>query len=122
MTPQPPTCRTRGCDRPARLNGAGRGAHCLGCLGRSPKILSKTRAGRKRRQEVMARDRHRCVACGATEGLTIDHIDGGLSPPRLNALGNLQVLCARCNAVKGTRTLSWTPHHSPWQPRLFDSP
>lgn len=52
------------------------------------------------RRAVLERDRHRCVKCGSTEGLQIDHIYprwlGGL-----NVLANLQTLCAVCNMAKG---------------------
>ena len=54
------------------------------------------------RREVFARDNYRCVQCGATEELTIDHIFpfalGGSNAPE-----NLQVLCKACNFKKGNR-------------------
>jgi hypothetical protein len=54
------------------------------------------------RSEVLMRDNHRCIQCGTTEKLHIDHImpvaKGGLTK-----LANLQVLCAVHNLSKGDR-------------------
>jgi hypothetical protein len=54
------------------------------------------------RQQVLQRDRHRCVDCEATENLHIDHIIphsyGGQT-----TFDNLQVLCAQCNLRKGAK-------------------
>lgn len=53
------------------------------------------------RAAVFARDGHACVACGATEGLTIDHVipksRGGSDDD-----GNKQTLCRGCNQAKGS--------------------
>jgi len=53
------------------------------------------------KKRVYAFYRHRCLYCGSTENLTIDHIipwsRGGGS-----AYGNFQVLCEPCNFAKGT--------------------
>ena len=52
------------------------------------------------RQEVAARDNHRCVGCGTTVNLHFDHIKpfshGG--PP---TAGNLRLVCARSNLRRG---------------------
>lgn len=53
----------------------------------------------RRRERIFARDGHRCVSCGATDALTIDHViprskGGG------NTADNLQTLCAPCNFQK----------------------
>ena len=49
---------------------------------------------------VFIRDNHRCVKCGSTKNLEIHHIiphaRGGS-----NRLENLQLLCRRCNRMKG---------------------
>ena len=54
------------------------------------------------RERVYARDGHCCVACGATERLTLDHriprSRGGADTEE-----NLQVMCFRCNQAKGNR-------------------
>lgn len=56
---------------------------------------------RKIKRLILDRDNHTCQHCGTTENLAIDHIipvvrGGG------NELTNLQVLCMRCNTLKGT--------------------
>lgn len=49
------------------------------------------------RQMVYERDGHRCVKCGRTSHLTIQHIRargmGGTRDPRINAPSNLITLC-----------------------------
>lgn len=56
----------------------------------------------KERQAILERDGYRCLSCGATEDLTIDHIiprsKGGSSEPV-----NLQTLCRSCNTSKSNR-------------------
>jgi HNH endonuclease len=51
---------------------------------------------------VYGRDGYACVSCGATHGLTIDHIHphllGGSDNPE-----NLQTMCKPCNIRKGAR-------------------
>lgn len=68
-----------------------------------PKTATPRRAIPPRvRAEVWARDGLRCVDCGSTEDITIDHIiavaNGGT-----NDIDNLQTLCRSCNSKKGTR-------------------
>ena len=51
---------------------------------------------------VLRRDGYRCVRCGATDDLTIDHV----YPRSLggsHAADNLQALCRSCNSAKGAR-------------------
>lgn len=54
------------------------------------------------RLEILKRDGNKCKNCGATEDLTLDHINprslGGT-----NDESNLQTLCRRCNASKNNR-------------------
>jgi len=51
---------------------------------------------------VWQRDRGRCVQCGSDQYLEYDHVipwsKGGAS-----SMENLQLLCRRCNALKGDR-------------------
>ena len=55
------------------------------------------------RRNVLRRDRHRCVYCGAAERLTIDHVlpksRGGP-----DSWENLVAACTPCNNRKGNRT------------------
>lgn len=55
------------------------------------------------RRAVYERDHFRCVECGTTEDLSVDHIIawslGGLDDP-----SNFQTLCRPCNASKGDRS------------------
>lgn len=61
-------------------------------------MTSKSR--KEKQKEVFARDGFKCVKCGETSGLTLDHImprsDGGS-----DELANLQTLCLSCNGKKG---------------------
>ena len=54
------------------------------------------------KQEVWHRDGGRCVRCGAEDYLEYDHViphsKGGA-----NTVGNVQLLCRRCNGEKGDR-------------------
>jgi hypothetical protein len=54
------------------------------------------------RQDVFDRDGRKCVECGSTENLSLDHI-----VPRTSGGGhgkeNLQTLCRRCNSSKNNR-------------------
>lgn len=54
------------------------------------------------RARVYSRDGHRCVRCGTTERLTLDHIypwsKGGSDDE-----SNLQTMCLTCNISKGAR-------------------
>lgn len=51
------------------------------------------------RKRILDRDGHRCVQCGATECLEIDHIQP-LSKGGRHDEVNMQVLCRTCNAKK----------------------
>jgi hypothetical protein len=51
---------------------------------------------------VYERDEQRCVECGSTEDLTLDHIHPwSLGGP--DTVANLRVLCRPCNSSKGAR-------------------
>lgn len=61
-----------------------------------------------KRDDVFARDGHRCVYCGQVfeaEALTVDHVQ-----PRVrggdHSGGNLVTACQGCNAAKGHRRLA----------------
>lgn len=57
-----------------------------------------------KRARVMERDGHRCRRCGATEDLTIDHIQHW-SRGGTNADENLRVLCRSCNSQRSDSVL-----------------
>lgn len=60
----------------------------------------RTQPSKRKRQRIYARDGHRCVTCGATKHLTLDHVIprslGGT-----NSDDNLQTMCRPCNQAKG---------------------
>lgn len=77
-----------------------------------------------RRDEVFQRDGHRCVSCGTSANLTIDH-----RKPRShggdNSLENLQTLCRGCNSRKGPTADSAQPggfSEPPTRPSIGTSP
>lgn len=51
---------------------------------------------------VFRRDGYRCLECGRTDDLSVDHI-APLSLGGSNDLSNLQTLCRPCNSRKGAR-------------------
>lgn len=60
----------------------------------------------KLREAILEKFSYRCLGCGSTEDLQIDHIipwkAGGMTEE-----GNLQPLCAECNRRKGVRVLDF---------------
>lgn len=56
------------------------------------------------KRTVRARDGGRCVQCGSTTLLHVDHITP-LSKGGANAMGNLQTLCKKCHEIKTGRPL-----------------
>src|SRR5258706_7278181 len=53
----------------------------------------------RRRARIFERDGWACIRCGATDGLTVDHVLAR-SLGGTDALSNLQTLCGRCNTRK----------------------
>jgi 5-methylcytosine-specific restriction endonuclease McrA len=56
-----------------------------------------------RRQTIMRRDKYRCVYCGYTSHLTIDHVIP-LSKGGSKDISNCVTACFYCNTRKGNRT------------------
>lgn len=53
------------------------------------------------RAAAILRDGHRCVKCGSTEKLEVDHIEPLHTHPHLAyEVSNTQTLCHRCHAAK----------------------
>lgn len=77
----------------------------------SPTVRARKRAA------TFARDGHRCLRCGATDALTLDHILP-LSKGGTWANGNLQTLCEPCNTAKGDHSMSYLA--STWTNRTED--
>jgi hypothetical protein len=62
----------------------------------------------KTRREIFSLYGEKCLCCGSTENLTLDHIN----PVKLggkNSLDNLQPLCKSCNSKKGTKSTDYRP-------------
>lgn len=54
------------------------------------------------RQRVYARDLYRCLECGSSERLSLDHI-WPYSLGGTDSIDNLRTLCVSCNSRKGAR-------------------
>jgi 5-methylcytosine-specific restriction endonuclease McrA len=68
---------------------------------RYSKRVTATRRWQALRLEALRRDGFRCVICGATGRLEVDHIKPVRTHPELSfKLGNLQTLCASDHARK----------------------
>ncbi len=74
------------------------------------------------KEQVKSRDQYRCLCCGATKRLQVDHIASSYSGGGRNHLENLQTLCAECNSAKSIQSivfrtyqtiLSTAPSHLP---------
>ena len=52
--------------------------------------------------QLLSRGEPKCVSCGTTKGMSIDHIIP-LSKGGTNTIANLQWLCRKCNSRKGAR-------------------
>lgn len=57
---------------------------------------------KSKRRNVYERDGYRCVRCGATDDLSLDHIVP-VSRGGKNDYENLQTMCRPCNVRKGNR-------------------
>ena len=53
-------------------------------------------------KELLEEANHKCLCCGTTENLSLDHIIP-ISKGGLNVKENSQVLCRACNSKKGNR-------------------
>jgi len=73
------------------------------CLIRAKDITKskKEKIPFKIREEVFIRDGHKCLQCNEQRDLTVDHIHPKSKGGALE-LSNLQTLCRKCNAKKGS--------------------
>jgi hypothetical protein len=63
--------------------------------------MTKTRMDPDAVQEVLERDRNRCVVCGSDERIQIAHIRSrGARPDLINEPTNLCCLCWTCHGVR----------------------
>lgn len=60
------------------------------------------RPAKRIRPLILERDRRRCVRCGSTERLEVDHVIS-LARGGSSEVENLQTLCLPCNRAKGAR-------------------
>lgn len=56
--------------------------------------------------ELLERYDNKCIACGSSEKLSMDHIVP-LSKGGLHTIDNVQPLCFSCNCRKGTKTIDY---------------
>jgi 5-methylcytosine-specific restriction endonuclease McrA len=64
-----------------------------------------TKAYRKQRLRVLARDGHVCMYCGSSEQLTVDHVLPIAKHPELAMdMENMVIACKPCNSRKGARS------------------
>lgn len=64
------------------------------------------RVHHRHRDRILARDKHRCLLCGATSNLDVHHVksqkQGGSS-----ADDNLATLCAGCHIIAVRSEINW---------------
>lgn len=72
----------------------------------APSILTRAAIPADTRRAVYQRDGHRCLRCGATDRLSLDHVipwsQGGADD-----IDNLRTLCSPCNSSRGAGR--WEP-------------
>lgn len=71
--------------------------------GQPKSILGEGRVSPTQRLRILSRDGHKCLRCGSTERLHVDHVQPG-SLGGNSVDDNLQTLCASCNTSKGNRS------------------
>lgn len=67
---------------------------------RNPTRVEWQRLANILRPQVFERDEHRCVQCGSTDRLEVDHVVA-IARGGSNDIENLQTLCLPCNRSKG---------------------
>ncbi|MCP5006227.1 MAG: HNH endonuclease [Planctomycetes bacterium] len=69
-----------------------------------------TRITKGKRSVCYTRDHHRCVRCGSTEQLSIDHIIPLVKGGSYTDIRNMQTMCTTCNKGKGTKIICYVKH------------
>jgi 5-methylcytosine-specific restriction endonuclease McrA len=73
----------------------------------SLQVMTSSEAKRMWRESIKAHYNHRCVYCGSTESLTLDHVKAKVNRGRDEA-SNLVAACLACNQSKGSSdVLDW---------------
>ena len=65
-------------------------------------LLKRKTISRKIRSMILKKYNYKCIKCGSTENLTLDHIKP-FSRNGTDDENNLQILCKKCNSKKGSR-------------------
>lgn len=65
-----------------------------------PRLIAQRFIGKKKiRNFIFKRDNYKCLKCGKSEKLQLDHINP-ISKGGENKISNLQTLCNSCNSIK----------------------
>lgn len=106
----------------ARRHGS---AVAPGAVVATPEALAAREPTDERKAAVKRRDGSRCLCCGATRGLQVDHV----APSYLGGdheMENLQTLCGRCNRDKQITELNFRVHRTSYKGppafRPFEAP
>ena len=63
-----------------------------------------------KRKHCYKRDNNKCVKCGTSKGLTVDHVIPKTMKGGTCKLLNLQTMCKQCNNEKGRTVKCYTTH------------
>lgn len=74
-------------------------------LNKTPKEIRLTA---RQWKDVLEKYNHKCLSCGTTESITIDHIKP-LSMGGMNTANNVQPLCHTCNSLKRDLEIDYRP-------------
>jgi superfamily II DNA or RNA helicase len=80
----------------------------------NPEIRAVREPDELRKDQVKSRDGKKCLCCGSSKRLQIDHIAPSYIGGSIE-MENLQTLCAVCNNHKGTQEINYLIHASPLQ-------
>lgn len=78
---------------------------------RKREIVNGNRLSPKDRKEIFEKYGGRCLSCGTTEKIGIDHIVPLMLGGK-NDLSNIQLLCCRCNSRKALQIIDYRPREN----------